>query len=493
MEPMTPNPVAQEAFAQHRRRVESVAARIVRDPEEAADIASEVFLALLEKGPVEPDAIPAWLVTSARNRALNRVRDRARAIRNFRRVDPVEQTDPAPADERIPALVRETLARLSERDRLALTLRYGAEAPNVAVAQRLGVTEAQARVVVHRAVQRMRAQAIGVLAERSGAPAACRTALTEAVSKAGAHHAGCAPCSTLMDEVAALGAPAVFAAPAVPLLQRVADRLGWTTLRARAPRLQGLDRAGEMVAAVVLATSLGAGAMPPATTSPDEQVAAPTALAAGSVVDDDGRVRDAGARARDAAGRIGDLIRIEDDDAGQRVAPEEIRLLGRSLRVPDVSGPFRPSHAALDIRVFEIGTVRGPDGEAAGLMARVKLGAAPLDNSALSMTWVFGDGRGSAGIAVEGLGASPTGAISMSDEDALLFPYEQNAPVEIDVAGPIVTITVAFADLSRAMAGRLRPGALLENISVGTSGGEDLVNSGDIAPDSGHAEYRIQR
>lgn len=48
---MTPPEAAAGAFERHRARIEAVAARILGDRDEARDVASETYLALLERGP----------------------------------------------------------------------------------------------------------------------------------------------------------------------------------------------------------------------------------------------------------------------------------------------------------------------------------------------------------------------------------------------------------------------------------------------------------
>src|SRR6266478_5229540 len=102
---MTPPEEVTRAFALHRRRIEAIAARILRDAEEASDVASETFISLIENGPDDPDSVAAWLNVSARNRALNRLRARSRAQRREQLVADVPDEQVRHRDVRIAELL----------------------------------------------------------------------------------------------------------------------------------------------------------------------------------------------------------------------------------------------------------------------------------------------------------------------------------------------------------------------------------------------------
>jgi RNA polymerase sigma-70 factor (ECF subfamily) len=125
----------------HRYR--GVAAAIVRDRETACDIVQEAFAAAVRRrrsfrgdGPLE-----AWLWRAVVNASLSHARQ-------SRPVPPREaaaQAEPARAD------VRDAVAALPERQRLAVFLRYYADLDYRAIGEVLGVTDGTARASVHAA------------------------------------------------------------------------------------------------------------------------------------------------------------------------------------------------------------------------------------------------------------------------------------------------------------------------------------------------------
>lgn len=128
--PATPAmPAAFEAlFRREYARVVGIAQRIVRDRDEAEDVAQEVFLSFYTRHPAGAGYAAAWLHSAAAHTALNRIRGEARRDRretaHMRAHDvPV---DPAHEVERgeTRAEVRAALARLDERSASLLALRY---------------------------------------------------------------------------------------------------------------------------------------------------------------------------------------------------------------------------------------------------------------------------------------------------------------------------------------------------------------------------------
>ena len=79
--------------------------RVVRDVGLAEDLAQDALVAALEKWPETgvPDNPGAWLMTTAKNRAINEIHRRKRAQRKHeeigRDVSDEERRDPAPAIE----------------------------------------------------------------------------------------------------------------------------------------------------------------------------------------------------------------------------------------------------------------------------------------------------------------------------------------------------------------------------------------------------------
>ena len=115
-------------FRREYARVVAIALRVVRDADEAEDVAQDVFVSFYKKHPAEAGYAPAWLHAAAAHTALNWIRSRARRatreIAHGRVVDVA--VDPASRAEgsETRAEVRTALARLDERSATLLALRY---------------------------------------------------------------------------------------------------------------------------------------------------------------------------------------------------------------------------------------------------------------------------------------------------------------------------------------------------------------------------------
>ncbi len=207
-----------EALAQLYERyfdaVYDFAVRLVRDREEAADIAQESFLKAMHAlgGLRQGASFRSWLFSIARNVALNRLERRGRtrplaAARDdgeevaFDVVDPSRFASPEEAAEAaaVARLVWEAAAGLDPRQLslLDLHLRKGLDAEEIAAV--LGITRNNAYVLLHR-LKKAVESAIGayVLWKQAGerceelqavlAPAAAAGAITPAVRKAVDRH-----------------------------------------------------------------------------------------------------------------------------------------------------------------------------------------------------------------------------------------------------------------------------------------------------------------
>jgi RNA polymerase sigma factor (sigma-70 family) len=122
-------PAAFEAlFRREYARVVGIARRIVRDADEAEDVAQDVFVAFYRKHPADAGYAPAWLYSAAAHTALNAIRSRDRrgrretihAVERVVAVDPAERAEEAENH----AEVREALSRMDERAAALLALRY---------------------------------------------------------------------------------------------------------------------------------------------------------------------------------------------------------------------------------------------------------------------------------------------------------------------------------------------------------------------------------
>jgi RNA polymerase sigma-70 factor (ECF subfamily) len=134
-------------------------------PEDADDVVSDTMLAALEtlhRFDPARGSFAAWLFTIAARRAADQHRRRARFMRAITR----RRADSGPLDETTEAvlrrddyrLVRNGLAALSENDRELLLLRYAAELSGREIGEILNITEANVRVRLQRARQRLAEQ-----------------------------------------------------------------------------------------------------------------------------------------------------------------------------------------------------------------------------------------------------------------------------------------------------------------------------------------------
>lgn len=115
-------------FRREYARVVAIALRIVRDHDEAEDVAQDVFVSFYRKHPADAPYAGPWLYSAAAHTALNAIRTRERRGRRDTdharardlTIDPAEY---ALAKER-ETMVRGALARLDERSASLLALRH---------------------------------------------------------------------------------------------------------------------------------------------------------------------------------------------------------------------------------------------------------------------------------------------------------------------------------------------------------------------------------
>jgi RNA polymerase sigma-70 factor (ECF subfamily) len=153
-----------ELYREHMRELLGYALRRCTDPDDAADVVAETFLAAwrrLADVPIGSDA-RLWLFGAARNVVANHDRSARRRDRLTERLrDELSRGLPA---HRVPEAgpFLEALADLPEPDRELLMLIGWEELTPTEAARALGITSPAARARLHRARRRLRAR----LAER---------------------------------------------------------------------------------------------------------------------------------------------------------------------------------------------------------------------------------------------------------------------------------------------------------------------------------------
>lgn len=152
-------------LAKHGEELARHIRRIVQDDDTAQDLLQDTMIrahAALPRLRAGANT-RAWLYRIATNASLNHLRSRARERAALRRH--AAELEPSPgadgdglhdaADEQRVALWAQ-VARLPERQRLALTLRIADELDYEAIARRLGGTAATARANVYQATRKLR-------------------------------------------------------------------------------------------------------------------------------------------------------------------------------------------------------------------------------------------------------------------------------------------------------------------------------------------------
>ena len=136
--------------------------RHLRDPHAAADLAQQVMLMTLERvragGLRDPAMLASFMLGTCRTVVMDLRRTRTRRERLLETYA-ADEADVAPDDgARLDhARVADCLRTLPSRERSILIMTFYAERAAPDLAAELGLTEANVRVIRHRALQRMRA------------------------------------------------------------------------------------------------------------------------------------------------------------------------------------------------------------------------------------------------------------------------------------------------------------------------------------------------
>jgi len=154
------NEAFEALFTAEYARVAGIANRVLADPQEAEDVAQEVFIDFHRLHSPSAQYAPAWLHRAAAHAALNRLRGARRRQRRevaqaaeegTQSVDPQKQVEVN--EER--RLVRQALARLAPKPAAVLVLRASGLS-YAEVAQALGVGTGQVGTLLRRAESALR-------------------------------------------------------------------------------------------------------------------------------------------------------------------------------------------------------------------------------------------------------------------------------------------------------------------------------------------------
>lgn len=146
----------------YQRPVLAIARRFARDEDDAEDLAQRAFINASERaGGWRGGSFKSWLFRIVVNLAKNHLRD----VSRFDRSESAQEEQPEPSapeahqrleDREQQKALREAVARLPRRQREVLLLRIDGDLPFAEIAGTLGITEVNAKVNFHHAVQRLK-------------------------------------------------------------------------------------------------------------------------------------------------------------------------------------------------------------------------------------------------------------------------------------------------------------------------------------------------
>jgi RNA polymerase sigma-70 factor (ECF subfamily) len=146
----------------YQRAVVTIARRFAHDLDDAEDLAQRAFINAAERaGGWRGGSFKSWLFRIVVNLSKNYLRDTAR----FDRSEDAHEREAPPSEpnahERLEhaekqRLLRQSIARLPRRQREVLLLRIDGDMPFAEIAATLGITEVNAKVNFHHAVQKLK-------------------------------------------------------------------------------------------------------------------------------------------------------------------------------------------------------------------------------------------------------------------------------------------------------------------------------------------------
>ena len=157
-----------EAFdsmvTEHKDRVHSYAAMMLRDFTEAQDVAQETLVRLWQhRGQVSPEAARPWMMRTAHNLCIDRIR-RRKVRGEIGEADEIVNRqpaeDPGPArlaeSSELGAVIQKGLDALAPLDRAVIVMREVQGLPYDDIAEALGMPLGTLKARLHRARERLR-------------------------------------------------------------------------------------------------------------------------------------------------------------------------------------------------------------------------------------------------------------------------------------------------------------------------------------------------
>lgn len=166
-----------ELYDRHAPFVLGVALKIVRDQNEAEDVVHDAFIVIVERADQfrpERGSLIAWLVTTARNLALDRARRRTRRAQITDEELRHEPNEPVPDPEALSwlehrrAVVVAALARVPDAQRRTLEIAFFEGLSYPEIAEREGVPLGTVKSRAARALDALRAALEGDLGAAEG-------------------------------------------------------------------------------------------------------------------------------------------------------------------------------------------------------------------------------------------------------------------------------------------------------------------------------------
>jgi RNA polymerase sigma-70 factor (ECF subfamily) len=159
----------QRVVREQKDRVFSFAAHLLRDREEARDIAQEALVRLWQhRETVHDDASArAWLMRTAHHLCIDRVRQRrGRPEADVETIDSLSDRNPSPEQaatgKQVGGKIAAALARLTTRDRSLVLMRDVNQMSYEEIAAALGMPLGTLKAALHRARERCRQELISV-------------------------------------------------------------------------------------------------------------------------------------------------------------------------------------------------------------------------------------------------------------------------------------------------------------------------------------------